>query len=56
MPGSLLASQLATLEPLGSDEVHVPVDISQDPASLVDRIVGELDVLHGQSAAVESRA
>jgi gluconokinase len=56
MPGSLLASQLATLEPLGSDEVHVPVDIHQDPASLVDRIVGELDVLHGRAAAVESRA
>jgi gluconokinase len=39
MPGSLLASQLATLEPLGSDEFHVAVDIHAEPASLVDRII-----------------
>jgi gluconokinase len=44
MPGSLLASQLATLEPLGSDEAHVSVDIHDDPASLVDRIVQELEM------------
>lgn len=42
MPGSLLASQLATLEPLRSDEAHVAVDIHEDPASLVDRIVQAL--------------
>ena len=53
MPGSLLASQLATLEPLGSDEVHIAVDILEDPAPLVDRIVRQLDVLmQNQLAAV----
>jgi len=44
MPSSLLASQLATLEPLGADEVHIPVDILGDPASLVDGIVRELEL------------
>jgi gluconokinase len=38
MPGSLLASQLATLEPLASDEAHVLVDIQQDPESMIRRI------------------
>lgn len=38
MPGSLLASQMATLEPLGSDEAHVLVDIQQDPESMIRRI------------------
>jgi gluconokinase len=42
MPGSLLSSQLATLEPLGTDEAHVAVHIHEDPALLVDRIVKEL--------------
>jgi gluconokinase len=51
MPGSLLASQLATLEPLGSDEAHAAVDILEDPASLVDRIVRQLHVLMEQPAA-----
>lgn len=45
MPGSLLASQLATLEPLGSDEAHIAVDILEHPAPLVDRIVRQLEVL-----------
>ncbi|MBP1134673.1 carbohydrate kinase (thermoresistant glucokinase family) [Arthrobacter sp. PvP023] len=52
MPGSLLASQLATLEPLGSDELHVSVDFLDDPASLVDVIVRQLGVLGGPNAAV----
>jgi carbohydrate kinase (thermoresistant glucokinase family) len=43
MPSSLLASQLATLEPLGTDEAHIPVDILGNPASLVDGIVRELE-------------
>jgi gluconokinase len=52
MPGSLLASQLATLEPLASDEVHITVDIHADPSSLVDRIVGELnDLTHPPAGA-----
>ncbi|MFC9353235.1 hypothetical protein [Arthrobacter sp. NPDC057013] len=44
MPSSLLASQLATLEPLGADEAHIAVDILGDPASLVDGIVRELEL------------
>lgn len=43
MPGSLLASQLATLEPLEADEAHVLVDIHADPASLVSDVVRELE-------------
>ncbi|VXC11376.1 D-gluconate kinase, thermosensitive [Arthrobacter sp. 9AX] len=49
MPGSLLASQLATLEPLGADEAHIAVDIHEDPASLVDRIVQKLAKLDSPS-------
>lgn len=44
MPSSLLASQLATLEPLGADEAHIVADILDDPASLVDGIVRQLEV------------
>lgn len=43
MPGSLLASQLATLEPLEADEAHVLVDIHADPVSLVADVVRELE-------------
>jgi gluconokinase len=42
MPSSLLASQLATLETLGTDEAHIPVNILGDP--LVDGIVRELEL------------
>lgn len=42
MPSTLLQSQLATLEPLGTDEAHLVVDIGEDPESLVDRIIGWL--------------
>ncbi|HJV97711.1 MAG TPA: gluconokinase [Arthrobacter sp.] len=43
MPSSLLASQLATLEPLGPDEAHIVADILDDPASLVDGLVRQLE-------------
>ena len=42
MPVSLLASQLATLEPLETDEPGVTVDIAPEPAAIVDRIMREL--------------
>lgn len=48
MPASLLTSQLATLEPLEPNEPHIPVDIHDDPASLVDRIVRQLVDLPGR--------
>ena len=50
MPSSLLASQLATLEPLAADEVHVVADILDDPASLVDGIARQLEALNGRRA------
>lgn len=49
MPGSLLASQLATLEPLETDEAHILVDIHADPASLVDRILQALATYNNPS-------
>ena len=42
MPGSLLASQLATLEPLEADEAHIVVDIHADPAAVAGRVVASL--------------
>ena len=42
MPGSLLASQLATLEPLEADEAHIAVDIHADPAAVAGRVVASL--------------
>lgn len=39
MPADLLASQLATLEPLENDEAGLVVDIALAPAQIVDRIV-----------------
>jgi hypothetical protein len=45
---------LATLEPLGSDEAQVIVDIHDGPASLVDRIVQEMALLESHSPAVGS--
>ena len=42
MPVSLLASQLATLEPLETDEPGVTVDIAPEPAAIVDQIMREL--------------
>jgi gluconokinase len=37
MPASLLASQLATLEPLGPDELGMRVDVSATPDDIVAR-------------------
>ena len=42
MPMSLLASQLATLEPLETDEFGVTVDIAREPSAIIERIVREL--------------
>jgi carbohydrate kinase (thermoresistant glucokinase family) len=39
MPVALLASQFATLEPLGEDEAGIVVDATQDIASIVDECV-----------------
>ncbi len=38
MPNSLLASQFGTLEPLGPDERGIVVDVSRDPAAIVDDV------------------
>ena len=50
MPGSLLASQLATLEPLESNETHILVDIHADPAAVAERIVTSLKGLPAKAA------
>ncbi|QGF25129.1 AAA family ATPase [Raineyella fluvialis] len=42
MPSSLLPSQLATLEPLGSDEDGFSIDIEQDVDEVLDSIVDAL--------------
>ncbi len=39
MPPSLLASQLATLEPLGDDEAGVVLDVAEPVGALVDAAV-----------------
>jgi gluconokinase len=39
MPASLLASQFATLEPLGSDERGIAIDVDQNIDSIVDNYV-----------------
>ena len=56
MPSSLLASQLATLEPLGPDEAHIVADIRDDPEALVDGIIRQLELLAGRSTAVGAEA
>lgn len=43
MPGTLLQSQLATLEAPGADEAHMVLDIGEDPDSLVDQIIVRLN-------------
>ena len=40
MPPALLASQLATLEPLGDDEAGVVVDVTEAVATVAERAVG----------------
>lgn len=42
MPPSLLASQLATLEPLGGDELGLVVDVDATVEEIVDRAVAGL--------------
>ncbi len=42
MPPALLASQLATLEPLGPDEPGLTVDVARSPEELTDEIVAAL--------------
>ncbi len=42
MPGSLLDSQLATLEPLEGDEVGVTLDFSLPVEGIVDRFLADL--------------
>ena len=56
MPSSLLASQLATLEPLGTDEAHIVADIRNDPEALVDGVIRQLELFAGRSTAVGAEA
>jgi gluconokinase len=42
MKPAMLASQLATLEPLGEDEAGITVDIAARPAQLVDDVLAYL--------------
>jgi len=42
MPGTLLDSQLATLEPPSEDEPHVSADIDQAPDEIVTRLIAGL--------------
>lgn len=51
MPGSLLDSQLATLETPGPDEAHVTGDIALPPAGMVEGIVGQLEHLRANAGA-----
>jgi gluconokinase len=44
MPASLLASQFATLEPLGADERGVTIDVDQDIDSIVETYVASTEV------------
>ena len=44
MPASLLASQLATLEPLGPDEAGVEVDVSTSLDDVTERVVAAVRV------------
>ncbi|AVZ72136.1 gluconate kinase [Streptomyces lunaelactis] len=42
MPAALLDSQFATLQPLGSDEAGVAVDVSGTPEEIIERAVASL--------------
>lgn len=50
MPSSLLDSQIATLEPLQSDESGIALDVSLPPEELVTRAVRGLGLLAAQPA------
>ena len=54
MPSSLLGSQLATLEPLESDEPGITVELraGESPSELVARIVSELAAVGESSPSV----
>jgi gluconokinase len=43
MPATLLASQLDALEPLGSDERYLLLDVRQSPAQLADKAIAALN-------------
>ncbi|MEP9391964.1 gluconokinase [Gordonia sp. VNQ95] len=43
MPASLLASQFETLEPLGSDEAGLAVDVDQSVDAIVDAVASDHD-------------
>jgi gluconokinase len=43
MPATLLASQLEALEPLGTDERHVLLDVRQSPSELADKASAALE-------------
>ena len=44
MPASLLDSQLATLEPLEDDELHLTLNIGATPAVLAQQIIDKLNL------------
>ena len=50
MPASLVASQLATLEPLGEDEDGVVVSATGDPGAVADAALAALGALRSGSA------
>ncbi|SDD83735.1 gluconokinase [Streptomyces prasinopilosus] len=50
MPTALLASQLASLQPLEPDEAGVTVDVSGDPEEITVRVVDALRELERSSA------
>ncbi len=49
MPPTLLASQMATLEPLGPDENSMMIDVTGTPTEVAVEIVSRLTVpaVHG---------
>jgi gluconokinase len=50
MPTALLDSQFATLQPLGSDEAGVAVDVAGSPEEITDRAAKALSDLPGPAA------
>jgi gluconokinase len=46
MPASLLDSQLATLEPLGDDEVGMTVNVGGDELEILNAILGQVSLTH----------
>lgn len=54
MPPALLGTQLATLEPLETDELGVSVDIAIRPAEAVDHVVAALPVMVARGTAASA--